>query len=100
MYEWQKNKYNLSLLTNDDFTEEFKDIAEIIVIEAAYKLCELYGGLSIYIPKAYSLTTRIRHKNIQDDYKNGLFFIDLAKKYNISSNHIIVICSQSRINIK
>ncbi len=50
--------------------------------------------------KTDSLITKIRHKNIQDDYKNGLSFIDLAKKYDISSNNIRVICSQSRINIK
>ncbi len=45
------------MLTNDDFTEKFKDIAEIIVIEAAYKLCELYGGLYIY-PKSIQLNNK------------------------------------------
>lgn len=47
----KKINYDLSMLTINDFSEGFKDIVEGIGIEAAYKLCELYGGLSIYVPK-------------------------------------------------
>lgn len=93
----QKNKYDLSMLTIDDFSEGFKDIAEDIGIEAAYKLCERYGGLSIYVPKVEYLTKRLRHLSIQDDYKKGLSFVELAKKYDISLNHIRVICLHTRI---
>lgn len=93
----KKNKYDLSMLTINDFSEGFKDIAEGIGIEAAYKLCELYGGLSIYIPKVEYLTKRLRHLSIQDDYKKGLSFVELAKKYDISLNHIRVICLHTRI---
>ncbi|WP_367183953.1 Mor transcription activator family protein [uncultured Brachyspira sp.] len=46
------------MLTIDDFTEEFKDIAEIIGIEVVYKLCDIYGGLSIYIPKNRQLNNK------------------------------------------
>lgn len=93
----KKINYDLSMLTINDFSEGFKDIVEGIGIEAAYKLCEVYGGLSIYVPKVDYLTKRLRYLSIQDDYKKGVSFVELAKKYDISLNHIRVICLHTRI---
>lgn len=93
----KKIQYDLSMLTIDDFSEGFKDIVEGIGIEAAYKLCELYGGLSIYIPKVDYLTKRLRLLSIQEDYKKGVSFVEIAKKYNMSLNHIRVLCLHTPI---
>ncbi len=86
------NNYNLSLLTIDDFPEGFKDIVMLIGIEAAYKLCVNMGGSPLYIPKSDSVIKRLRDNNIKNDYKNGMSFSELCKKYNLAFNQIRLIC--------
>ncbi len=91
------NKYDLSLLTIDDFPAGFKDIVTLIGIKAAYKLCVHMGGNPLYIPKEETITSRLRDLNIKKDYKNGLSFTALVKKYNLSLNQIRLICQYSNL---
>lgn len=86
------NNYDLSLLTVDDFPEGFRDVVEVIGIETAYKLCDVFGGNPIYVPKTDSINKRLRDLSIQKDYKNGLSIEQLSKKYNLSFNQVRAIC--------
>ena len=85
-------KYDLSLLTVEDFPEGFRDVVEVIGVEAAYKLCENFGGNPFYAPTSDSITKRHRDKSIKRDYKNGLSIEQLSKKYNLSFNQVRAIC--------
>ena len=64
-------------------------------VEAAYKLCENFGGNSIYAPKSDSITKRLRDNSIKRDYKNGASIQQLCLDYNLSSNQVRVICSMA-----
>ncbi len=86
-------KYDYSLLKVDDFPEGFRDIVEYIGIEAAYKLCKNFGGNPLYIPKADSISKRLRDNSIKQDYKNGVPINQLCKDYNLSFNQVRGICS-------
>lgn len=89
------SNYDLSLLTIEDFPEGFRDIVDIIGIEAAYKLCDYCGGNPIYIPKSNLVNTRLRNLNIQKDYKAGTPIPELVKKYNLNFSQIRGICQMA-----
>lgn len=86
-------KYDLSLLTIDDFPEGLKDVVEIIGVEAAYKLSEKFGGQVLYLPKIDSLIKRLRDESIKQDYKNGVSFNQLCQDYNLSFSQVRAICN-------
>ena len=88
-------KYDLSLLTVEDFPEGFRDVVEVIGVEAAYKLCENFGGNPFYAPKADSITKRLRDNNIKQDYRNGVSIQQLCLDYNLSFNQVRAICNMA-----
>lgn len=86
-------KYDLSLLTVEDFPEGFRDVVEVIGVEAAYKLCENFGGQPFYIPKIDNLIKRLRDESIKQDYKKGISINQLCQDYNLSFNQVRAICN-------
>lgn len=86
-------KYDLSLLTVEDFPEGFRDVVEVIGVEAAYKLCENFGGQPFYAPKIDSLVKRLRDESIKQDYKKGISINQLCQDYNLSFNQVRAICN-------
>ena len=86
------SNYDLSLLTIEDFPEGFRDIVDVIGIEAAYKLCDYCGGNPIYVPKSNIVNKRLRDLNIQNDYKAGTPIQELVKKYDLNFSQIRSIC--------
>lgn len=86
-------KYDLSLLTVEDFPEGFRDVVEVIGVEAAYKLCENFGGQPFYVPKIDSLVKRLRDESIKQDYKKGISINQLCQDYNLSFNQVRAICN-------
>ena len=69
-------KYDYLLLKVDDFPEGFN-----------------FGGNPLYIPKADSISKRLRDNSIKQDYKNGVPINQLCKDYNLSFNQVRGICS-------
>ena len=86
-------KYDLSLLTVEDFPEGFRDVVEVIGVEAAYKLCENFGGQPFYTPKIDNLIKRLRDESIKQDYKKGISINQLCQDYNLSFNQVRAICN-------
>lgn len=86
-------KYDLSLLIVEDFPEGFRDVVEVIGVEAAYKLCENFGGQPFYAPKIDSLVKRLRDESIKQDYKKGISINQLCQDYNLSFNQVRAICN-------
>ncbi|MGE4496323.1 MAG: Mor transcription activator family protein [Deferribacterales bacterium] len=74
------------------FNQSFQEVVEVVGMEGAIKLCEVFGGLEIYIPKMDYLKRLERNRAIVDAYDGTQASIALlAKEYQLSSNQIRVI---------
>lgn len=63
-------------------------LIDLIGKEPTEKLCEEFGGSSIYIPKKDTWLRSVRNNNILIDNIAGLSLSELRKKYNLSENTI------------
>lgn len=76
----------------DDLTGNQREIAELIGLDNYIKLSKLYGGdSSLYIQKYTEITKNARNREIRKKY-NGYNIRQLAKMYNLSEQHIRLIC--------
>lgn len=75
------------MITLENLKEEQKEVAEIIGIENYIKLVKYFGGSSIYIHKADTISRVIRDEQIKEEF-NGRNYKELALKYNLSVNQI------------
>lgn len=76
----------------EDLTGNQREIAELIGLDNYIKLSKLYGGdSSLYIQKYTEITKNARNREIRKKY-NGYNIRQLAKMYNLSEQHIRLIC--------
>lgn len=68
-------------------SEQQKEIAEVIGIEAYRKLVDYYGGSRIYIEKSDTITRPDRNTEIKKKF-NGGNYKQLAKEYKLSEETI------------
>ena len=68
-------------------SEQQKEIAEIIGIEAYRKLVANYGGSRIYIEKSNTITRPDRNKEIREKFDGGNY-LQLAREYELSEQTI------------
>lgn len=64
-------------------SEQQREIAEVIGIEAYRKLVEYYGGSRIYIEKSDTVTRPDRNNEIRKKF-NGGNYKQLAREYRLS----------------
>ncbi|GLC87510.1 Mor transcription activator family protein [Lysinibacillus piscis] len=76
--------------------EEYQGVAELVGIDLFLKLCSLYGGSSLYIPKKERVTRHIRDIKIKSEFNEGNYK-ELSRKYNLSESHIRKIVGNPRI---
>lgn len=89
--------YMLEKLKIEDIqSQEQKQIACIIGIDAYIRLVKSFGGTSVYILKEDSLIKDIRDKNIRNEF-NGSNYMYLAKKYNLTDRTIREIVDNKRL---
>lgn len=72
-------------------SELYHQIAETIGTENFYKLAELVGGTTIYVPKPESLTRPVRDAHIKAEF-NGYNHLELARKYNVTERWVRTLC--------
>ena len=70
-------------LTMEDLQEQHREIADVIGLDALVKLCEAYGGSSLYIPQMRELMKNRIYQAISSEY-DGTNIKKLAGKYQIS----------------
>ncbi len=73
-----------------DLPEELQEIADIIGVEKAVKLCEVFSGISIYFPKLNTITRKSRYRQLLEDFKESKtseVYKELARKYGYSESH-------------
>lgn len=76
-------------------SEQQKEIAEIIGIEAYRKLVEHYGGSHIYINKSDTVTRPDRDDEIRKKF-NGSNYRQLVREYNLSEPTIRNILNKNK----
>lgn len=78
-------------LTLEMLPETYQQIAEAIGTENFYKLAEVIGGATVYIPKPESLVRPIRDGRIKEEF-NGYNHPLLAKKYGVTERWVRQLC--------
>ena len=71
----------------------YRMIAEAIGTENFYKLAEVVGGTTVYIPKPESITRPVRDARIKEEF-NGYNHPELAKKYGVTERWVRQICGE------
>lgn len=75
----------------------YKQIAESIGTENFYKLAELLGGATVYIPKPESVTRPVRDARIKAEF-NGYNHPELARKYGVTERWVRQLCGDGHFN--
>lgn len=73
----------------------YRDIAEEIGVLNLYKLSELVGGSTFYMPKPESLVRPVRDARIKAEF-NGYNHLELAKKYDVTERWVRKLCGEGR----
>ncbi|MDD3164993.1 MAG: Mor transcription activator family protein [Oscillospiraceae bacterium] len=74
-------------ITLNDIAEEYRDIAEVIGLEAFRQLTQLCGGQNLYIPKFESILRGSRDRDIRARFDGGNYRA-LARQYHLSERQI------------
>jgi len=74
----------------------YKQIAETIGTENFYKLAEIVGGATVYIPKPESIVRPVRDARIKEEF-NGFNHPELAKKYDVTERWVRQLCGEGHI---
>ena len=69
----------------------WRQIAEAIGAENFYKLAEVVGGSTIYIPKPETLVRPIRDTRIKEEF-NGYNHPELARTYGVTERWVRHLC--------
>lgn len=69
-------------------SESYTALVEIVGEESALKLIKSVDGGMIYVPKHDTVTRQQRNENIRQDYLNGMTYLQLHYKYNLTERQI------------
>lgn len=75
------NKFKIENLPDNDL----KLLTEHLGINTVIAICEIFGGSTLYIPKSDIFERHSRNISIYEEYRNGLTYKQLARKYNLST---------------
>jgi Mor family transcriptional regulator len=73
-------------LFDDDSTETFEQLREIIGEEQAGEVAKAFAGTMLYIPK--NVIARNLHKRIKKEFLNGATYKELGRKYGYTERYI------------
>ena len=78
---------NLREIRLDDIPESYRDIAEKMGIDNFINLCELCGGITLYLPKVETLKLGGRDREIRSRFDGGNYKM-LARQFRLSERQI------------
>ena len=85
----------LDQITLEDLPEDWREIAETIGFENYRMMVKSFGGTYVYFPKLKSITARLTHEKIANEF-DGANYKELAVKYNLSEIRIRTIINEQR----
>lgn len=83
LYYRDNNKIKLN-----DIPSQSKDLAEFLGVDKYIEFCKLFGGTNIYVLQLDTLYHEVRNKDLVNDYRNGLSFKELVKKYDLCETQV------------
>ena len=78
-----------------DLEGDMVDVAETLGLSVAKQLIRIFGGESIYFPKAESVIRASRDRQIYKDF-NGFNLRQLSCQYNLTTRQIRTIIQEQR----
>lgn len=76
-------------VTQEMLPAAHRKLADVIGVEATLKLCETFGGESLYIPLTDAVYAAVRRKWIREEYvQRGANPRWIARKYGISEREV------------
>ncbi len=81
-------------ITREMLPEAHRRLAEVIGLEATIRLCEVFGGAPLYIPKLDALAAAQRARRIRSEY-DGMNTQVLARRYGVSMRTVQMILSEA-----
>jgi Mor family transcriptional regulator len=66
--------------------ETYEQLSEIVGEAAARRVAALFAGENLYIPKR--IVTDEQHKAIQQEFRDGATYRELARRYGYSERYI------------
>ena len=82
-----------------DLDEEQQQVAELIGLDNYKRLVSVFGGLSIYIPKADAWERMARDEQIREEF-DGYNFKELAGRYGLTEVRIRSIVSDTMREVR
>ena len=83
------------IVSPEQLSDDKKELAEIIGLDAYKKLVQHFGGSYIYVNKLDTVTKKERDAEICQKF-NGKNYCQLAQEYNLTENRIRSIVRQKR----
>jgi Mor family transcriptional regulator len=74
--------------------ETFEQLTDLVGEEAARRVAASFAGSPMYIPQ--NVLTVERHKAIQQEFRDGATYRELARRYGYSERHIRNIIHRKR----
>ncbi|GEN35100.1 Mor transcription activator family protein [Aneurinibacillus danicus] len=84
----------------DDLPRPYNDIARVIGIENALKLAFHFGGTYQYLPKYSKATITLLKRLMPIEFKRGLDYKDIARKFGVSESLVRVSLSDNKYNLQ
>ncbi|MBA3009748.1 MAG: hypothetical protein KKF12_12130 [Proteobacteria bacterium] len=88
---------------DDVSKEDFQDdttmslLVETLGLEATKKVVEIFGGDSVYVPKAESVIRMGRDRKIYREHKEKrISYQELAARYNLTTRHVRAIIKEQK----
>lgn len=72
----------------EDLPDDFREIAEMIGLDAALDLVRSAGGSQIYVPKAETITRGARDRNILAAWERTRDYSLVARIHGLTENHV------------
>lgn len=85
----------LCSVTPDDIPEDYRDLVELLGLDAFMDLCFLCGGQDLYIPKRESVERSARNRDIRARFNGGNYHT-LAVQFRLSERQIRKIVNAPR----
>lgn len=79
----------------EDLPESFRELAELIGMDAVLRISAQFGGEKLHIYQIASLARAARDRAIIAEYKSGSGYMELARKYSVTTTRIRQIISKS-----
>lgn len=82
MLDWMKS------VTLEMLPEPHRKIADVIGIDAAVKLCAMFGGECLYVPMMETVRLEARRNLIREEFAQGIKPKVLARRYGLSERTV------------